>query len=353
LLLGVYSILAIGFYVQKNTDIASIWLLVIPLFSFILLRPKEALLYSALALATMFLLFQLHPESASFMEKFRVIAFGFFLVGTLYILSKSRKSAWNETENHVNNLEHKVEEALSQRLEQEKLLIQSSKMATLGELLSSIAHQWKQPISSISAITMNLRLQEHKYEEPNEARLVLLDQLEGQTQFMSETMNDFRLFFKPDQQQAAFDITADTQKLINLFKRNFEAQGITVKLNKINSIQVFGYSNMLKQALLNVLINAKEAIEENKPTNKNIDIAFNKENIYGIVTIQDYAGGIPNNIINKIFEKHFTTKGENGSGIGLAMTKEIVEDFFHGKIAIENIDDGTKVSIYIPLYQEE
>jgi signal transduction histidine kinase len=108
---------------------------------------------------------------------------------------------------------------------------------------------------------------------------------------------------------------------------------------------------MYKQALLNIITNAKDAIHENKPDNTDIDISYDKDDTFGIVTIKDHAGGIPEEILSKIFEKNFTTKGENGSGIGLAMTKEIIEDFCHGKLSVENTDDGAKFSIYIPLYE--
>lgn len=351
LLVGLYSILAIGFYVQKNTDVASIWLLAIPLFAFILLKPKVALFYSALAFFTIFLLFQLHPESASFMEKFRVIAFGFFLIGTLYILSKSRKNAWNETEEHLNNLEYKVEEALAEKLEQEKLLIHTSKLATLGELLSSIAHQWKQPIASIAAINMNLRIQEELSKNTNDNRIKLIDQLEEQTDFMSKTMDDFRSFFKANDKETAFTINKASIELTKLFDKSFQAQGININQCVSDNIEVFGYSNMYKQALLNIITNAKDAIHENKTDNTDIDITYDKDDTFGIVTVQDHAGGITEDILSKIFEKNFTTKGENGSGIGLAMTKEIIEDFCHGKLRVENTVDGAKFSIYIPLHQ--
>lgn len=350
LLLGLFTVLVIAFYTVGNSDIGSIWLLAIPLFSFVLVNKKQSLLYSALALATMYILFVIYPESASFMEKFRLFTFGLFLIGILYALSRSRAKAWAETEDYMHNLEHKVEEALAQQLEQEKLLIHTSKLATIGELLSSIAHQWKQPIATISAINMNLRIKEELSERPDNDKLKLSDQLEEQTKFMSKTMDDFRLFFKAKDAETAFDLTTASNKLISLFDKSFESQGIHIKSRKSDTIEVFGYSNMYKQALLNIITNAKDAINEKKADNTDIDIAYTKDDSFGIVTIEDHAGGIPQDILNKIFEKHFTTKGKDGSGLGLAMTKEIIEDFCHGRLSVENTDDGAKFSIYIPLH---
>jgi signal transduction histidine kinase len=251
----------------------------------------------------------------------------------------------------MNNLERKVNKALEQKLEQEKLLIHTSKLATLGELMSSIAHQWKQPISTISAISMNLRLKEELSESSDISKLKLCDELEEQTEFMSKTMDDFRSFFKAREEESAFTLNIVSQRLIGLFDKNFKAQNINIHQCESDNIEVFGYSNMYKQALLNIISNAKDAINETKPSNTNIDIAYSKDDTYGIVTVEDHAGGIAQEVLDKVFEKHFSTKGENGSGIGLAMAKEIIEDFCHGKIRVDNTDDGTRFNIYIPLHQ--
>jgi signal transduction histidine kinase len=352
LLFGVYTVLTVGFYLVKNSDIASIWLLAMPLLSFILLSPKQSLLYSILAVITMSAFFIVYPESASFMEKFRLLAFSLFLIGALYILSRSRSKAWNETEDYMNNLERKVNKALEQKLEQEKLLIHTSKLATLGELMSSIAHQWKQPIATLSAISMNLRFKEELSESADVGKLQLCEQIEEQTAFMSKTMDDFRSFFKAKEQESVFLLNMASEELIRLFDKNFKAQNITINHHESENIEVFGYSNMYKQALLNIISNAKDAINENKPHNTDIDITYAKDDTFGIVTIEDHAGGIAQEVLNRVFEKHFSTKGENGSGIGLAMTKEIIEDFCHGKISAENTDEGAKFSIYIPLHQD-
>jgi signal transduction histidine kinase len=350
-LLGSYSIMTVGFYITQNSDMASIWLLVLPLLSFILLTPKQSLLYSLLAFTTMLLFFIIYPESASFMEKFRLQIFSLFLIGILYLLSISRSKAWDEAEDYMNNLEDKVEEVLAQKTEQQKLLVHTSKLATLGELVSSIAHQWKQPISTISAISMNLRLKEELSESADISKLKLCDELEEQTEFMSKTMDDFRSFFKAREEESAFTLNIVSQRLIGLFDKNFKAQNINIHQCESDSIEVFGYSNMYKQALLNIISNAKDAINETKPSNTNIDIAYSKDDTYGIVTVEDHAGGIAQEVLDKVFEKHFSTKGENGSGIGLAMAKEIIEDFCHGKIRVDNTDDGTRFNIYIPLHQ--
>jgi len=351
LLLGLYSLLISGLYTTENSDIGSIWFLAIPLFSFLLLNQRQSLIYSALTLSTMYTFFVIYPESASFMEKFRLFIFGLFLTGALYALSRSRNKAWNETEDYMYNLEQKVEEALEQKLEQEKLLIHTSKLATIGEFLSSIVHQWKQPIATISAINVSLRIKEELCENTNTDKLKLNDELEEQTEFMSKTMDDFRSFFKAVDNETAFDLNAASKKLISLFDKSFKAQGININQHESDNIMVFGYSNMYKQALLNLITNAKDVINETKPANTDIDITYDKDDNFGIIRIQDHAGGVPQEILNKIFEKHFTTKKENGSGIGLAMTKEIIEDFCHGKVRVENKDEGAMFSIYIPLQQ--
>ena len=349
LLIGIYAIFTSAMNIMNNTDIMSIWYFIIPLFAFILLSPRQALIYSVLIIITVPMSFVLYPESASALEKFRVITFGLFVIGTLYILAQSRNKAWEETEYHIQNLENEINEALKEKHEQKKLLIQTSKLAALGELLSSISHQWKQPLANISAINMNLRLQEELSGDADGNRIQLIDQLEEQTAFMSKTMDDFRSFFNAKDEQRSFGLSAASTGLIKLFGNSFKAQGINFNHVDAESIEVYGYSKMYKQALLNIITNAKDVINEKQPANKDIDISYAKDDTCGIVYITDHAGGIPQNIINRIFEKDFTTKGEKGSGIGLAMTKEIIEDFCHGKVSVENRDDGARFSIHIPL----
>jgi signal transduction histidine kinase len=196
---------------------------------------------------------------------------------------------------------------------------------------------------------MNFRLKEELSENSDISKLKLCDELEEQTEFMSRTMDDFRSFFKAKEQESAFILNMASQELIRLFEKNFKAQNITINNCESDNIEVFGYSNMFKQALLNIISNAKDAINENKPDNTDINITYAKDDICGIVTVEDYAGGIREEVLNKVFEKHFSTKGENGSGIGLAMAKEIIEDFCHGKLSVENTDKGARFSIYIPL----
>ncbi len=355
LLSGAYIILVIDVVKSSNSDFMLVWLLTIPLFSHLLLTPRQALRYSLLVITTMVMFYLIYPDSMTFDEKYRTLAVTLLIVGTLAILAKSRMKAWDEVQKHVEGLEERVEEALQQEREQKKLLIQTSKLATLGELLSSIAHQWKQPLSSISIINMKLRLMEELSSQPDEERMSMIKRLEKQVEFMTTTMRDFRTFFKAKDEKKTFVLNSATEQMTELLAENFKAHniGINIKNAEADDIVVFGYENMYKQALLNLVVNAKDAIEKSASSDKGIDITFSQDETRGVVTVQDYAGRMPKTIMERVFEKGFTTKGEHGSGIGLAMSKEIIEDFCDGLLAVENTGEGTKFSIYIPLAEQD
>ena len=350
LIIGLLFVLTFENFMKEVKIIEIFWLWIIPIFSYLLLSMKQATIYSFITFIILIGLILTEPESMNFEEKYHILELYLFSFGVLYLFSKSRQTAWLEVEKHVSNLEDKVQVLLKEELEKEKLLIQTSKMASLGELLSNIAHQWKQPISIISVISINLTLDEELSDKRDEERLKLLRDLNNQVEFMTETMDDFRSFFKAKDELAIFEISTASYNLINLLIKNFDANNIMLNIeNTENSIEVTGIENMYKQALLNIISNSIDAIKMNNSENTHIDILFDKDDQYGKISIQDYAGGIPNEILHKIFDKHFTTKGEKGSGIGLAMTKEIIEDFCHGKLEVENINGGARFTIFMPL----
>ncbi|MCK4875226.1 MAG: HAMP domain-containing histidine kinase, partial [Sulfurimonas sp.] len=240
---------------------------------------------------------------------------------------------------------------LKERKKFKLLLSQQSKMAFVGEMLPSISHQWKQPLSAIASSTVDTKIKELLKESPDEIVLSNLERIEKQIEFMVSTMHDFNNFFKPDKEKVKFSLIESSYELINLFSKNFIENGVIINLNSNNEqdIEVFGYDNMYKQALINIISNAADAIKENNPDNKNIFVECDSDSEYGIVTITNYAGRIAEENMAKIFNQFFTTKGDRGTGIGLSMTKQIIEELESGKLSVENIEDGVVFTIKLPL----
>ncbi len=248
------------------------------------------------------------------------------------------------------NLEKKVEEAVAEIREKENMLIAQSRLATMGEMIGNIAHQWRQPLTVVGIIVQN-------YEDDFEAGLLDMKYLEEHSDKvmdiltqMSRTIDDFRNFFKLNKLIQEFNIKEVIEKTIGFVKASFRVNSIQLELNLDETCNIEGFPNEYSQVILNLLNNAKDVLKERsiKIENRKIIINLYKENGKSVVTIADTGGGIPEDIIDRIFEPYFTTKGEEkGTGLGLYMSKTIIEDNMKGKLTARNTDDGAEFRIEI------
>lgn len=240
----------------------------------------------------------------------------------------------------------------------EKLLFQQSKMASMGEMLENIAHQWRQPLSLISTCASSLKIQK-QLDNLDEERLVHnLDIIIKNSQYLSNTIDDFRNYFKADKQKYSFDINDNLNKAITLVEQRLHNKNIQIELNYEKIMLINSYENEFLQVILNLLNNSSDALISNLEENRKIFIdSFEKNNFY-IIKIKDNAGGIKEEILEKVFEPYFTTKHKNkGTGIGLYMCHEIITKHFYGNIFLKNISikinskkyKGCQVTIKIPI----
>ncbi|WP_419773637.1 ATP-binding protein [Halarcobacter sp.] len=234
--------------------------------------------------------------------------------------------------------------------EKESLLIEQSRMAAMGEMISMIAHQWRQPLSSIGTAVSNLkfRINMKSYDETIFNKK--LDDVENYLEYMSTTIDDFRNFFKKDRDKELTNIPYITNIAVEMLYEAFEKN--SVKIENKNSVKldnIFLYKNELLQVIINILTNAKDAFndKQNQGDNK-IVIEYKESKKVQKIIISDNAGGIPENIIDKVFDPYFSTKdNKNGTGIGLYMCKTIIEKHFQGKIQVSNKKDGACFEITI------
>lgn len=258
----------------------------------------------------------------------------------------------------IDNLEKRVEEEVSRRLyeqnEKDKFVFQYSKKAALGEIISMIAHQWKQPLGAISgAVTsVEIKLEMEKFDFTKyEDVIEFLELLESKhnnikdyIQHMLETMNDFRNFFRPDKNKEFVSLSVPINRALKIIETSISSKGIKINLDFQNTEKVMIYPNNIMQIVLNILKNAEDNFVEKKIDNANITISTKSDN--DIITVLDNGGGIPEDIIDDIFDPYFTTKNEeNGSGIGLYMSKLIIEDNSSGTLKAKNKDDGVEFEI--------
>jgi signal transduction histidine kinase len=168
---------------------------------------------------------------------------------------------------------------------------------------------------------------------------------------MSQTIDDFRDFFSPDNQPVQFDLDIQITKTINILKDMYANQGIKI-ISQLKPCQLTSYAREFSQVLINILNNSKDAINEQKIKQPFIEVKMDLINNgrHVLITVLDNAGGIPENILDKIFDPYFTTKEEtNGTGVGLYMSKTIIEKHMDGEIWAENVKDGALFSIRLPL----
>ncbi|MFA9374411.1 MAG: sensor histidine kinase, partial [Poseidonibacter sp.] len=232
----------------------------------------------------------------------------------------------------------------------EKLLIQQSKMAAMGEMLENIAHQWRQPLSMISTCSSGISLQKEFGTLSDEILVDSLKTITDTTVYLSQTIDDFKNFFERDKQKINFNINENTNKTLNLIDMSFAGNNIEVIKDYKDEIEIRSYNNEFMQVLLNIINNAKDAILSNemiKEKRKIIHISIYKQNDNAVIEIKDNAGGIPSEVIDKIFEPYFTTKHQSqGTGIGLFMTREIIVKHMEGKIEVENVEYCFDEEIY-------
>ncbi|PPB56482.1 sensor histidine kinase [Campylobacter hyointestinalis] len=258
----------------------------------------------------------------------------------------------NELKNMINdmidNLEKRINKEIKQRLAQEQLLVQQSKLAAMGEMIGNIAHQWRQPLAEISAIHMNMKVTydfnkfDKKYlnEKIKEANKL--------TAYMSQTITDFQNFFKPRGEKEIFSVQNACKEAAKIIESSLRYHEISLKFNTIKDTNILGYKNEYSQVILNILSNAKDIIIERKIKFPRINIEIKEGNNYSIVKISDNAGGIAEKILDKIFEPYFTTRYKTqGTGIGLYMSKNIIERNMYGFINVKNTDEGALFTIKV------
>ncbi|WP_419769292.1 MAG: ATP-binding protein [Candidatus Marinarcus sp.] len=221
--------------------------------------------------------------------------------------------------------------------EKDEILFQQAKMASMGEMIENIAHQWRQPLSTISTAASGIKLKGEYDILSKENYYEFLDSIIHNSQHLSNTIDDFRNFFKKDKNKEPFYIAEVIEKTISLVNASFKNHNIQL-IQKIDlTLKIENYKNELIQALINILNNAKDALNLNKIEKKYIEITLCKKAEYAVLTIKDNGGGIDKKILNKIFEPYFTTKHKSqGTGIGLYMTHQIIVNHMQGGIKVEN-----------------
>lgn len=246
---------------------------------------------------------------------------------------------------------------ISKRVNAEEQLRQAQKMAAMGEMLGAIAHQWRQPLNTLSTYVASIQSAYFNNLISKEYIEKMVSGADAQIQFMSKTIDDFRHFFRPSKQKNPFDIIAAVRSAVKLLDPHLEHNEIVLSVNQSNGdteLVVDGYQSEFVHVLVNILDNAKDSIKGKPQQPKgvchrfiDIDIAAHDQLVE--VCVKDNGGGIPVHLLPKIFDPYFTTKGtSSGTGLGLYMAKVIVEKEMKGKLLAENTEVGSSFIIQLP-----
>ncbi|MDD2697494.1 MAG: CBS domain-containing protein [Arcobacteraceae bacterium] len=244
-------------------------------------------------------------------------------------------------------LQQIIEDEIAKRIDSEYLMMQQSKLATMGEMIGHIAHQWRQPLNQLGGIFLNLETASSFGELDQKYLQQKLNSCNEIITHMSNTIEDFRYFFRPTKEKELFDICKYINNAINLIKASLTYSKIKVKFQESdNKFFIQGYPSEFAQVVLNILSNANDVLVLNKIKDPYIEIVIRENNKKVFIDIKDNGGGIDNEIIDEIFNIYFSTKTkEEGTGIGLYMSRLIIETKFGGKLYATNSKDGAVFTI--------
>lgn len=276
-----------------------------------------------------------------------VEAFFIFLPAEKEIKAKTR-----ELVEMNKGLEQRIAEEVKKNQEKNSHMFQQSRMAQMGEMISMIAHQWRQPLSAISAITSTLTIDATMNAYDKEFFIKKLGSIEDISMHLSSTIDDFREFFKTVKEKETSTWTKIVEACLNIIGPTLTTKNITIHTAFETEDEVFTHTNEVKQAILNIIKNAEDILLEKKIPDAQIWIQSYCKNGNISLCIEDNAGGIPETIIDKIFDPYFSTKKQNeGTGLGLYMSKTIIEEHCGGTLHVKNSENGALFEISLPCHR--
>lgn len=244
-----------------------------------------------------------------------------------------------------------LEKQVAENREKDLLLFEQERFVLMGEMLSNIAHQWRQPLNTINLTLLSTRLANASKQLDNRQLEEVFDRIEDNVHYLSNTIDDFRSFFQNKDPQNLSELSKIIREVDTVMTPTLKAHKITFDIDRDNALDHrLKVSSALSQVLLNLVSNAKDALGGSEQRSKSIRMSFQHAPDALIITVEDNGPGIPDAIRPKIFDAYYTTKGPNhGTGIGLHMSRQIIEKVFHGTLALVEADRGkTCFSMIIP-----
>jgi len=334
-------------YVSEPSQLKHIWIFTYPIVLLYFQSEKSAK-YWLTFMISMLLVIPLQPFVDVFYTFFQVVYLSVVLL-IISVIIYFYKRKMDEAKATILEQQQELKKKVDELTAKDKLLSQQSKLAVMGEMISMIAHQWRQPLSTVTLSISDLQLKNMLGTEVDEEyRDKTLQEISDTVVYLSETIDDFQTYFAPNKELTYLTITELVDKAINFTKARLEGSNIDLQFSFKSDAKIATYANELIQVILNILNNAIDELIEMKHQNPCIciDIKDNTESY--ILSIEDNGNGITQENIHTIFEPYYSTKGKNGTGLGLYMSEMIMEKQFNSKIEIKSSKSGAHFSMVIP-----
>ncbi|NWF66879.1 MAG: PAS domain S-box protein, partial [Campylobacterales bacterium] len=274
-------------------------------------------------------------------------SFSFFTnLSDRYVYEAEKDKFYKRLEDLNKKLEKKINEEVKKNREKDEMMFKQARYAQMGEMISMIAHQWRQPLNAISSAAINSKFQLELGMYDKNLLIESSEFIEFQCQKMSETINDFMNFFKLSKEKEIFKIDDVVKNIINIAGAQLKNRSISFITEGDMNIEISAYKNELEHILLNLINNSKDAFDDIDIDEKIVKLSVYEHKEFIEISVADNAGGIKEDIIDRIFDPYFTTKEQGkGTGIGLYMTKNMIERNFKGTITATNIENGALFTI--------
>ena len=255
-----------------------------------------------------------------------------------------------EIEKLNESLELKINEEVEKNREKDQMMYQQSRLASMGEMIGNIAHQWRQPLNIMALVMQDIYISDQLGNLTSKKIEDSYDKSNNLLQYMSQTIDDFRNFFKQSNEEEVFSLKDAVESVYGLVSTNLTYNQIDCQIDVKQDSIVKGGLNEFKQVMINILNNAQEAIQTNNSEKKEIRISIIQKGSQALVTVCDDGGGMKKGVLQKIFDPYFTTKDQTqGTGLGLYMSKRIVEKIMLGSLSARNVNKGAEFTIALPI----
>lgn len=271
----------------------------------------------------------------------------------LELINTALQEKYKEQKDLADFLQEQLVSQTTIKEEKEELLFHQSRLAGIGKVSTNIINELDEHLMSINFVLQNMKLIFKDIKVDNNLINSSMEQLDKAISQLDMRKNEIKNFIRPDEMQKEFFLDNVLVESLEMLEDTFKNNDIEIDYNISKAIILFGFSTEFSQVIFNILQNAKDALLENNIKNKKVFVSIKKDKDYAYVNICDNAGGVPISMVDKIFKPYFTTKGyRKASGLGLFISKIIIEENMRGKLEFENVEDGAKFTIRIPILKE-